>query len=97
MVFHSQPHPCRVEPNAPCWCKLKPTHPFTAETKPHALFVGVKPKRTHPKWVVDGDEGDGGVRDGDDEMVVRWDGEGCDEGGGEVCQLWCGEGGRKWW
>ncbi|GJS17035.1 hypothetical protein Tco_0411507 [Tanacetum coccineum] len=28
-------------------------------------------------------------------MVVRWDGEGCDEGGGEVCRLWCGEDGRN--
>nr|GEU38626.1 reverse transcriptase domain-containing protein [Tanacetum cinerariifolium] len=24
-------------------------------------------------------------------IVVRWDGDGCDEDGGEVCRLWCGE------
>nr|GEY06225.1 DNA topoisomerase 3-alpha isoform X1 [Tanacetum cinerariifolium] len=28
-------------------------------------------------------------------MVVRWDGDGCDEGGGEACRLWYGEGGRN--
>ncbi|GJZ68640.1 putative reverse transcriptase domain-containing protein [Tanacetum coccineum] len=83
MVFHSQPHPCRVEPNTPCWCKLKPTHPWCLRQN-HTLFIGAKPKRTHPKWVVDGDEGDGGSeRCGDEVMVVRWDGEGCDKGGGE--------------
>ncbi|GJU65179.1 hypothetical protein Tco_1247014 [Tanacetum coccineum] len=28
-------------------------------------------------------------------VVVRWNEEGCDEGGGEVCRLWCGEDGRN--
>ncbi|GKG65628.1 hypothetical protein Tco_0685290, partial [Tanacetum coccineum] len=43
------------------------------ETKPHPLFVGVKPKRMHPKWVVDGDEGDGGgERCGDEVEVMVW-------------------------